>query len=498
MGKNNKNIIDFANRRAAQIAKNNKQAVVPMINNTNLIKAMNNFKASSGVENWAGILNEVVVATVLVPSNFNEEKKPMPVVVKSKEGKSFQPVFTDKDSVPDPKSFPHQGVIGMPFIALAQIIVKQSVGVEGIVINFTGQNIIINKDILEQMVKFDEDKKAGKIDKDEKLIVSIPQETQSIGVIKDGGVSQVPLKDVDPQTTIEVKNPELEELADAFRESKTNEDLYNLASKLMESRVLLPGKLNDKKVPVPVTVTGPDGLIIQPVFTEKSHIPEDPKAEVVLNMPFDAVVTLVLTEGVTISGIGINAFDKAVIIKKEYFAKLRDSKLGEAANGATALNNLDPTTLSDKDYAIYQRARFEMQKFPELFFKDASLMIEKLASEKEEYLDSIFEECYEDVRRYPYLPEDFKVMIMNASDSQKVAIINTPSQDVSSGIALEIYLVMEQGAENDRYFAITEGPVKGKRNLLEINKDGQVKMYGDAPEEGTELNYILKLLDNEE
>ena len=45
-------------------------------------------------------------------------------------------------------------------------------------------------------------------------------------------------------------------------------------------------------------------------------------------------------------------------------------------------------------------------------------------------MDQFFEECYQQKRMYPYLPEDFSVMVMDLSDSLLIVRVDLPVRDM--------------------------------------------------------------------
>ena len=62
---------------------------------------------------------------------------------------------------------------------------------------------------------------------------------------------KTPTQPTDPNMTLEVQNPEVEELMKNYAQEKTPEHLNQLIEKLRLSRMLVPANLNDKKQPVP-------------------------------------------------------------------------------------------------------------------------------------------------------------------------------------------------------------------------------------------------------
>ena len=67
--------------------------------------------------------------------------------------------------------------------------------------------------------------------------------------------------------------------------------------------------------------------------------------------------------------------------------------------------------LTQEQYLLFERKQFEFGFMPKRFFAQGKQMMDDLCEKKEEYMDQFFEECYQQKRMYPYLPEDFSVMV---------------------------------------------------------------------------------------
>lgn len=356
-----------------------------------------------------------------------------------------------------------------------------------------------------------------------------PQEPQ-VNIVKDGKVVQMAPEEVDPQMTINVTNPEIDELIDKFTEEKTNENLTALINKLETSRLLLPGKLmGENKVPVPLTVNTSEGDIIQPVFTDKSKLEKAPKCEVIINLPFVIVLATVLDKGPDIAGIGINPFGKAVILKRELLEKIMEvvKRKAEAikrvdemkAAGANPgevkisaptadvlpgtpteqIKNPDGTVttkmkLTEAQYAVFERSRFEVAYLPNKLRTEGQEFINALADGREEYIDSLFEEAYAEKRMYPYLASEFKVMFMGISEDMDVVTVTMPTSDIVPGLAETIYMAWNKKTNSGRYFAIVMGNKKNTREAIEIVGTEKPKFLGEAPVEGTEINWLIEKL----
>lgn len=335
------------------------------------------------------------------------------------------------------------------------------------------------------------------------------KDSRVINTIQDGKVVQTEADKVDPQATIEVKNDELNRLIDVFEQDRTPENLAELLKELDKSRLLVPGMLNDKKVPIPLTLTTPDGIVMQPCFTDKSKIPENPKSEIVMNLPFKILLQMIVTQGKNVQSLAINPFTKTVVLKRDLLdrmfkemtditeAAIRQLEAIQSMPGEKQIiTNPDGTKaaqirMSESQYYIFERNNFEINVLPKMFFGDGDDVIQNLVEKKEGYIDQIFEASYQNQRMYPYLPDEFKVVAMGVSEDVEVVVITMPKQDISVGTAYTLYLVWNKAEKKGKYFAIIQGKTDKDREVVELDKPGHPVHHGPAPEEGTEFSWIM-------
>ena len=121
-------------------------------------------------------------------------------------------------------------------------------------------------------------------------------------------------------------------------------------------------------------------------------------------------------------------------------------------------------------------------------------MMDDLCEKKEEYMDQFFEECYQQKRMYPYLPEDFSVMVMDLSDSLLIVRVDLPVRDMGVPSCFRVYFAWNDETQEGRYFTIEQTQDPGKHLLGEFKKDWKHVDYGEAPAEGAELQRVLDII----
>ena len=77
----------------------------------------------------------------------------------------------------------------------------------------------------------------------------------------------------DPNTTLEVQNPEVEKLIDVYKEENTPDNLNLLLNKARLARFLVPANVAENKQPLPMMIKNDEGEL----FTPASHILKRPQ-----------------------------------------------------------------------------------------------------------------------------------------------------------------------------------------------------------------------------
>lgn len=300
---------------------------------------------------------------------------------------------------------------------------------------------------------------------------------------------QEPKKPVDESMTLNVKNPELEEKVAAYLQEKNGENLGALVNLIRTKRVLVPANLDANEKPQPCLITGPDKNAFLPVFTSKEQIPEEPKSSVIVNMPYLAANHIVSLQEERVAGIVINPFSQNLVFKRNLVEKIEEMEKNRKAGVQTKTVQMTP-----EQYFLFERKQFEFGHLPKRFFAQGKQMLEELCERKEEYIDEIFEEGYQQKRMYPYLEEEFAVMVMKISEELLVVRVDLPDKDMGLPSCYRIFFTWNNVTGEGRYFTIERTKEKGVRLLGEVGSDLKHIDHGMAPEEGVELPHILAII----
>ena len=300
---------------------------------------------------------------------------------------------------------------------------------------------------------------------------------------------------VDPNLTLDVKNEKLEELVKQYTDEKNADNLNALIEELRKCRLLVPANINEEKKPVPCMLNSKDKGMYFPVYTALKQIPQSPRSEAIINMPYLAVNEMTAQQQENLGGVAINPFTDNLIFKMPLVLRIQEveKKRRELAKqgGEPKKKTLQ---LTPEQYLQFERRQFEFGFLPKRFFEQGQAFMDELCEKKEEYIDQRFEEAYQEKRRYPYLPEDFSVMVMNIAEDLLIVRVDLPAQDMAAPSCLRIYLAWNEVAGSGRYLTIETVKDSKERKLGELTLDWKKVDHGVAPVEGAELQYVIDLL----
>lgn len=300
---------------------------------------------------------------------------------------------------------------------------------------------------------------------------------------------------VDPNLTLDVKNEKLEELVKQYTDEKNADNLNALIEELRKCRLLVPANINEEKKPVPCMLNSKDKGMYFPVYTALKQIPQSPRSEAIINMPYLAVNEITAQQQENLGGVAINPFTDNLIFKMPLVLRIQEveKKRRELAKqgGEPKKKTLQ---LTPEQYLQFERRQFEFGFLPKRFFEQGQAFMDELCEKKEEYIDQLFEEAYQEKRRYPYLPEDFSVMVMNIAEDLLIVRVDLPAQDMAAPSCLRIYLAWNEVAGIGRYLTIETVKDSKERKLGELTLDWKKVDHGVAPVEGAELQYVIDLL----
>lgn len=295
---------------------------------------------------------------------------------------------------------------------------------------------------------------------------------------------------IDPNVTLNVENDRLEELLVQYASEKTGENLGKLVAHMQGCRVLVPANVNSQKQPIPCYIRNSNNELFLPIYTNKSQIPAKPKSPAIINIPYPAVNQMAVRQEGRVSGIVINPFSNNLIFKPELLRKIDEVSQAQARQPQTK-----KVQMTEPEYIAFEQKQFQYHFLPKRFFSETESFLHELCEEKAEKVDKLYEEAYQQKRLYPYLTEDFSVMVMNISEELLMVLIDFPIKNVAEGACYRVYLTWDASTKRGRYFTFEKGP---KDTVLgEITGGLQHIVHGQAPVEGAEIQKLLDLIEDE-
>lgn len=296
-------------------------------------------------------------------------------------------------------------------------------------------------------------------------------------------------KPLDPKLTPDVKNGEVEAQIKVYLQEKTGENLNRLIELIRTRRILVPANADDKNKPLPCLIESPENTKYLPIYTSREHVPREPKSTGLVNMPYLMANQMVAAQKESVEGIVLNPFTDNLVFKRPLIEKIEEVEKVRKSGVQQKTMQLTP-----EQYVLFERKQFEFGHIPKRFFEQGKAMLDELCEKKEIYIDEFFEESYQQKRMYPYLPEDFSVMVMDISEELLVVRVDLPNRDMGIPSCYRVYFSWNSSTDTGRYFTIERTQDAGVHLLGEFGRDWKHIDHGAAPAEGAELQRVLDLI----
>ena len=296
-------------------------------------------------------------------------------------------------------------------------------------------------------------------------------------------------ENADPQTTVKVKNPELEAAIKVYAKERSVDNLNDLLRAMQRSRVLVPATFGKEARPIPIFLKDKNQESYLPVYTSIEQVPEKPVVPALLNMDYESVNKVGADEKVNIIGIALNPFTDNLIIKKELLKKIADHH----ENRKKMETETRTIKLTEVQYHQVSRKQFEFNNLPKRFYQEGQSFVDAISEEKETFLDEFYESCYQDQRMYPYLPEEFSVMPVGIEEDLMVVSVDFPARYENVPCCQRVYLTWNAKEQKGHYYTIEYTENKEVFHLGEITSEGKHIEHGVAPVEGAQLQAIIDL-----
>ena len=287
------------------------------------------------------------------------------------------------------------------------------------------------------------------------------------------------------KVVMEITNEKLEEAIREYGAEPTNEKLTAILNMLRTTVLLVPAMLKAPNQPVPCFLKNPKGEAFLPVYTSKHKIPEEPKSQAVLGMPFPACNSLVAKAEMEVVGMIINPFGESLLLKKELVERLHEADKKAAQN--------QQLKLTPEQAKVLAKKQVEFGILPKRLFAEKDAFVNQLCEQKEALINAIFSSMYKDGKDYPYTEEDYSVMALEIGPDLTLIRVDFPEDGIVVPLCYRVYFTYDPISQKAGYYTIEKMAEAGKRLLGGFGADGKHISYGEAPVEGAEIDRIITL-----
>lgn len=295
---------------------------------------------------------------------------------------------------------------------------------------------------------------------------------------------------MEEKMTMEITNDKLEEAIKIYAAERTKENLSTVLNLLRPTKLLIPAMLKAPDQPTPCFLKNANGEQFLAVYTSKEQIPQEPKSQAILSMPFPACNNIVVKQELQLTGMAINPFSDNLILKTELIEKLHEADVNAAKMNETKMKEVKMTP---EQFDVFMKKQVEFGIIPKRLFTEKEAFIDKLCDEKEAFVNEIFATAYKEQKLYPYSENDYSVMALNISEDLTLVRVDFPNRGIVTPLCYRVYITFDPITKTAGYYTIEKTEEKDVRLLGGFGEDGKHISYGNAPVEGAELNEIINL-----
>ncbi len=299
---------------------------------------------------------------------------------------------------------------------------------------------------------------------------------------------------MEEKTTMEITNDRLEQAIKSYAAERTKENLSTMLNLLRPTRMLVPAMLQGPNQPVPCLLKDQEGNQFLAVYTSRGQIPEEPKSQAILSMPFVACNDFVVKPELSLGGMVINPFTDNLVLKRELIEKLH-----EADQKASQVRQVKMTP---EQFRVFVRRQVEFGIFPKRLFDEGEAFVEQLCEEKEAFVDQIFAEACKEPKLYPYTESDYAVMALDIAEDLTLVRIDLPEKGLVVPLCCRVYVTFNPLTKKAGYYTIEMAQdvvtKKTARMLGQVLPNGSHVNFGEAPVEGAELQKVMDLARSDE
>jgi|UniRef100_UPI003FEED6F9 hypothetical protein len=291
---------------------------------------------------------------------------------------------------------------------------------------------------------------------------------------------------MDEKTTIEITNDRLEEAIKQYAAERTKENLSSILNLLRPTKLYVPAMLQAPDKPTPCFLKDNNGQQFFVVYTSKEQIPQEPKSQALLNMPFPVCNSVVVKPELNLAGMVINPFSDNLVLKKELVEKLHEAD-------EKAKSQPKQIKMTGAQFQVFVRNQIEFAILPKKLFTGGEEFVKNLCDGKEEFVNELFAEAYKEPKLYPESAGSYSVMALDIAEDLTLVRIDLPEKALVPPLCCRIYITFNPQTKKTGYYTIETTKDKNVKLLGQVLEEGKHISHGEAPVEGAELQKIIDL-----
>lgn len=290
---------------------------------------------------------------------------------------------------------------------------------------------------------------------------------------------------MEEKMTMEITNDKLEEAIQVYAAERNKENLSAVLNLLRPTKLLVPAMLKAPDQPTPCFLKNSSGEQFLVVYTSKPQIPEEPKSQALLSMPFPACNNIVVKPELKLTGMVINPFSDNLVLKTELIQKLHEAD--------QKMPQMKQIKMTPEQFQVFVKKQVEFGVLPKRLFSEGEEFVQKLCDEREGLIHEMFAAAYKETKLNPYTQKDYSVMALDIAEDLTLVRVDLPERGLMPSLCCRVYITFNPKTKKAGYYTIEITAEKDVRLLGEILPDGKRTEHGTAPVEGAELQKIMDL-----
>lgn len=308
----------------------------------------------------------------------------------------------------------------------------------------------------------------------------------------------------------------LDELVAKFIETKDNQDFAAMMDAMENSTVFVPAlppenisqqdlvaikmgqkvPVDPKNQPRVCFLKNNEGGNIFPIFTSKVQVPKEKEPKVLMNLPFRAVIALVVNNPEQVTQIVVNPFTMGVVLNEkliEIADKRFKAQAAQMAAQAQSGNGAKTVQVNEEQFHTIVHTNVARQVLWSKFMKTPQEAVSELRTKKEQMIIDAYKSEYKQGINCPYTVDDVAVMMLQIEENLLITRIDMPEANMVAGGASRVYITCED-SDKVRYFIIEKQGKETESHLAEVTSSGEYEVVGPTPDNGAEIETIMSII----